>query len=348
MVRSGGKSQKTESGKRKAVVAVKKQPSRLRKTSPSFSDSDVQGVFGSLVRSKKPTKDLIMLVAVLVLVFGGMLYAQSAENSGRSVSKSAYEQPLPGGVLVQPRAAFTPQSMLTPVPVSIDAVAKKSVVPILMYHYVRDVNPRLDQLGWNLSISPANFERQLQYLSDRGYRSIHMRDWARGDIPKKAVIITFDDGYDDFYTVALPLLKRYGFTASVGIITDFIGKTNHMNAEQIRDVANSGVELIAHTVSHPDLLNVVPSEARRQVVESKRVLENLFGVDVAAFAYPIGHFNRAIVSFVKEAGYSAALTTAHGLAEWDVDDPYVLPRIRVDNRDGYDGFVKKIEELAGS
>lgn len=320
----------------------------LRTALPPFPASAAPGVLGNLVRGKKPTKDLLMLVSVLVLVFGGMLYAQSATDTARS-------RPLQGGVLVQPPTLSDSPSVSSrpavsqPVPVSgpvsTDAVSAKSAVPILMYHYVRDYSPRFDQLGWNLSIGPADFERQLDYLSSHGYTGIHLSDWARGDIPKKAVIITFDDGYDDFYTTAWPLLKRYGFTASVGIITDFIGKTNHMGSEQIRDIADGGIELVAHTVSHPDLLNVVPSEARRQIVESKRALEDLFDVNVAAFAYPIGHFNKAIVGFVKEAGYTAALTTAHGLAEWSVDDPYILPRIRVDNRDGYDGFVKKFEEL---
>lgn len=235
--------------------------------------------------------------------------------------------------------------------VSEDVIETQTKVPILMYHYVRDVDINQDQIGWNLSVSPELFEQQLQYLDEQEYVTIHLSDLLDGTVPDNAVVLTFDDGLSDFYTEAMPLLQKYNMTASNSIISGMIGDGNHMTVEEIWDVIDSGIEITAHTVTHPNLVNLRKEDAIFEIEGSRDSLEDIFGVEINAFVYPSGKNNQTVVSLLEEAGYEIALTTAPGVADLENDKMLLLPRIRIDNRDGFAGFVKKMEgadaEVAG-
>ena len=225
-----------------------------------------------------------------------------------------------------------------------DVVEAQSKVPILMYHYVRDIDINYDQIGWNLSISPEDFEKQLQYLSDNNYQTIHLEDLLDGTVPEKSVVLTFDDGLSDFYTTALPLLQKYEMTASNSIITGMVGDGNHMTIQEIQECLDAGIEITAHTVTHPNLSALSEEDVRAQIEESRAYLESTFGIDLDAFVYPSGKYNDDVVALLNEAGFEVAATTQFGVADLESDNMLTLPRIRIDNRDGYEGFVKKIEE----
>ena len=218
-------------------------------------------------------------------------------------------------------------------------------VPIIMYHYVREVNQNADPLGWNLSINPADFEKQLAWLEENGYRGVHLEDLIDGKVPEKAVVLTFDDGLEDFYTTALPILKKYGFTASNAVITGMIGTHEHMTGEQIRECIKAGVEITSHTIGHLDLAKQSEAEVRRQVTESRDFLEKEFGIEIMGFVYPSGKYNDAVVRILAEEGYKTAVTVEYGEADLASDNPLLLPRIRIDNRDGFEGFVGKMEAV---
>ncbi len=218
-------------------------------------------------------------------------------------------------------------------------------VPVVMYHYVRVVDKNADPLGWNLSINPEDFEKQLKYLHDNGYTTVHLNDLIDGTVPKKAIVLSFDDGLEDFYTTALPLLKKYGFTASNAIITDMIGSHEHMTEIQIKECIKEGIEITSHTLSHPDLSVSSAEEIARQLTESKDYLKQTFSVDINGFVYPSGKYSDAVVQILEEKGYKVALTTEYAEADLKNNNMLLLPRIRIDNRDGYDGFVWKLENL---
>lgn len=220
----------------------------------------------------------------------------------------------------------------------------ETTVPIIMYHYVREVDKNADPLGWNLSISPGEFEKQMKYLKDNGYASLHLEDLIDGKVPKKAIVLTFDDGLEDFYTTALPILQKYGFTASNGIITGMIGNHEHMTEIQIKKCIEAGIEITSHTVSHPDLAISSEEDIKQQITESRDYLETTFGIDIIGFVYPSGKYNDTVVRILEEEGYKIAVTAEYGEADLENDKMLLLPRIRIDNRDGYEGFVKKIRD----
>lgn len=218
-------------------------------------------------------------------------------------------------------------------------------VPIIMYHYVRNVDKNADPLGWNLSINPGDFEKQLAWLKEQGYRGVHLADLMDGKVPEKGVVLTFDDGLEDFYTTALPLLKKYGFTASNAVITGMIGANEHMNTEQIKGSIKAGVEITSHTIGHLDLAKQSEAEVRRQVRESRDFLEKTFGIGVTGFVYPSGKYNDAVVRILAEEGYKIAVTVEYGEADLVSANLLLLSRVRIDNRDGFEGFVKKMEAV---
>ncbi|MBI4975749.1 polysaccharide deacetylase family protein [Candidatus Peregrinibacteria bacterium] len=218
-------------------------------------------------------------------------------------------------------------------------------IPILMYHYVRDVNKTSDPLGWNLSISPADFEKQIKYLKDNGYTPVHLSTLNDGSVKGKSIVLSFDDGTEDFYTTAFPILKKYGFTASCAIIADSTARKNYMTAEQIKWLIGEGIEVLSHGYNHVNLDSVGSADLKKQTFGSKDFLEKTFGIHVDYFVYPAGKYNKNVIDSLKAAGYKMALTTNYGEANIGVSDNFELPRIRIDNRDGYNGFIKKLGNL---
>ncbi|HWQ14527.1 MAG TPA: polysaccharide deacetylase family protein [Roseiflexaceae bacterium] len=209
--------------------------------------------------------------------------------------------------------------------------------PILMYHYVRAVDHAADPLGWELSVTPALFEQHMAALAQAGYTGVQVdllarcmrgaggRDGAPA-CPARPVALTFDDGYEDAFTVVLPALRRHGFTATFYIVTGFVGQPGYMGWEQLAALRDAGMEIGSHTISHPDLTTLDAAELERQVAGSRAELEARLGVRVVSFCYPAGRYNAAVVEAVRAAGYENATTT-----RWDFDyaDALALPRRRV-------------------
>jgi peptidoglycan/xylan/chitin deacetylase (PgdA/CDA1 family) len=242
------------------------------------------------------------------------------------------------GAASQPLATLFP-TLLPPAEAAPDAAG--SVPPILMYHYIRTVDQASDPLGYNLSVAPELFEQQLGWLHDQGYTAVRMQAVARclrGEMPcpPKAVALTFDDGYEDAFTTALPALQRYGFTATFYIISGLVGQPGYMGWEQLAALRDAGMEIGAHTIDHLDLTSLDAAEASRQIAQSKADLEHSLGIEVASFCYPTGLYNAAIEEQVRAAGYLSATTT-----RWDGDysDLLALPRRRIAGGTAVEGFA---------
>ncbi|HEX9373545.1 MAG TPA: polysaccharide deacetylase family protein [Roseiflexaceae bacterium] len=214
-------------------------------------------------------------------------------------------------------------------------------VPILMYHYIRSVDEASDPLGYNLSVTPEDFERQMAWLRDQGYAGVRMDTLARcmrGEAlcPAKPIALTFDDGYEDAFTTALPALQRYGMRATFYIISGSVGQPGYMTWEQLAAMCDAGMEIGAHTVTHADLTTLDAAMASYEIAQSKADLEQHLGIGVASFCYPTGLYNWSIEEQVRAAGYVSATTT-----RWDGDysDMLALPRRRVAGGTSIDGFV---------
>ncbi|MBI2263309.1 polysaccharide deacetylase family protein [Candidatus Berkelbacteria bacterium] len=202
--------------------------------------------------------------------------------------------------------------------------------PILMYHYIRDYQNLDDKIGVNLSVSPANLEKQLQELQKENYQTINFIALKNPEsLPAKPIILTFDDGYRDAYATAFPLLKKYGFKATFYVVSGFVGRNDYLTKEEILKMAGAGMNIGSHTISHPDLTKLTPEKARKEILESKARTKE-WGIEALDFAYPAGKYNEEVTKMVKEAGYQSAVTTQPGTAK-DTNDFFQLPRVRMEN-----------------
>jgi peptidoglycan/xylan/chitin deacetylase (PgdA/CDA1 family) len=232
-----------------------------------------------------------------------------------------------------------PPDVLAPGPAALN-------VPILTYHYIR-VNPdRYDRMGFALSVTPADFAAQMDWLARNGYHPITTEDLyaflqgARG-LPSKPVILTFDDGYTDFFTTALPVLISHDFRAEAYVVSGFVGQPGYMTAAQVREADRSGIEIGSHTVSHANLATASFGAVRAQIAESKAFLEQLIGHPVVSFCYPSGKFNSAVASQVAAAGYHDATTTYFGYRH-ALGDRYIWTRLRVSGGEPLDQFAAAV------
>ncbi len=236
-----------------------------------------------------------------------------------------------------------PADVLAPGPVWIN-------VPILTYHYIR-INPdRFDRMGFALSVTPADFAAQMDWLKDSGYHPITAGDLhaylrgARG-LPSKPVILTFDDGYADFYTTALPILRAHDFRATAYVVSGFVGRPNYMTAAQVLEADRSGIEIGSHTVNHPNLTNLSSVSVRSQLIDSKRFLEQLLGHPVTSFCYPSGKVNSMVAWHVANVGYDSATTTVFGFRH-TLADRYIWTRLRISGGESRDQFAAAVSRAS--
>ena len=207
-------------------------------------------------------------------------------------------------------------------------------VPILEYHYIR-VNPDpSDRLGYNLSVTPSDFERQMDWLAANGYHPVTLEQVRayfeqNRPLPDKPVVLSFDDGYLDFYTVAWPVLQAHHFKAVAYIVPGFLNRPAYMNPEQVQQLDRSGsVEIGSHTMTHANVAAETASELAFQVGQSKSALETLLGHPVVDFCYPSGGFSDSAIAALKSYGYDSATTELPGTAH-SLSDRFTWTRERV-------------------
>jgi len=229
-------------------------------------------------------------------------------------------------------------------------------VPILMYHHVNSAPPPADVYEAALTTSDADFSRQLAHLRCAGYGAVTLAQLFDGmyngaPLPARPVVLTFDDGYADAFTNAFPLLRWHGVVGSFSIVTGYVDIPPYLTWAQIGEMANAGMEIIAHSVTHEDLNRSPDDIVRYQVAESKRVLEEHLGRPVNYFTYPSGEpfyrgsqaRQRRVVDILRESGYQGALAIKNSPLQ-DPANPFALSRIRVMN--GVD-IGKFAENLGG-
>lgn len=221
-------------------------------------------------------------------------------------------------------------------------------LPILIYHYVEYVRDPGDTIRISLNIQPHILDAQIKTLETNGYTFITPKDipgLERGFVSvENPIILSFDDGYRDFYTDVFPILKKYQAKAIVYPVTGFLDKPNNMDWWQIEEIYQSGlVEIGAHSISHPSLGAMSKESARREIEISKSEIEKHLEIPVYSFAYPNGSFNQETTDLVKNAGYTSAVTTIEG-TNTDLKDKYLLKRIHPGARIGPD-LITHVENL---
>ena len=196
------------------------------------------------------------------------------------------------------------------------AVPKEKSVPILVYHSIAPAPLAGHESGTqkHYRIDPAVFESELKYLKDNGYTTIsffkYSEHFASGmAIPDKSVVLTFDDGWQTQYDNALPILKKYGDTATFFIYTKVINPKHRtfMSWPEVLELDKAGMEVASHSISHPMLTKIIDIEKlRTEIAGSKKILEDKLGKKVNTFAYPFYMYNSKVSLEIKKAGYISA------------------------------------------
>jgi len=229
-------------------------------------------------------------------------------------------------------------------------------IPVLMYH---KVNPDRHAGGLGLRVKPKDFDWEMHYLRENGFHTVSLGDvldhYQKGKkLPNKPIVITFDDGYQDNYIYAYPILKKYNFTATVFVVAGTIGKSNIFDSktksqpvnkmltwQEIKALDAAGFTIGSHTVDHPILTDIPMDQVKLELIDSKKILEQGLGKKIDYFCYPHGRYNNEIAKLVQESGYRAATTTRQGLVTAEAN-PYLLNRIRVTGHYSHRKFVSQL------
>jgi peptidoglycan/xylan/chitin deacetylase (PgdA/CDA1 family) len=221
------------------------------------------------------------------------------------------------------------------------------VPPVLMYH---SISSSTEPDPHRIRVHPDRLDRHLRLLRRLGLRGVSQTELVRAVDRGEAaglVGLTFDDGFADFLTTAVPILERHGMTGTVYVVAGHMGGTNSwdtgpqfpiMDADQVRAVAAAGHEVGSHTLTHARLVGAHPAVLGAEVGDSRRVLEDVVQAEVPGFCYPYGAYDVAATEAVRAAGYDNACVTG----DYDPGDRVTLPRCYVSPHDGRARIVARL------
>jgi peptidoglycan/xylan/chitin deacetylase (PgdA/CDA1 family) len=219
------------------------------------------------------------------------------------------------------------------------------IIPILLYHSIAErASPKFEP--W--TVTPGDFQAQMQYLSDRGYTALtvsELTNYILGNsqpIPSQPVVITFDDGFANFYSQALPTLAQFGYNATIYIATAYVMGTSRwldpegsgdipmLTWDQISALADQNVEVGAHSHTHPQLDTLPSTQADQEIRISKSLLEDHLRRQIQSFAYPHGYHNPQVRRLIQAAGFTSACAVKHAMSSPE-DDRFAFSRVIIDH-----------------
>jgi peptidoglycan/xylan/chitin deacetylase (PgdA/CDA1 family) len=213
-----------------------------------------------------------------------------------------------------------------------------TAVPILMYHSIGDPGP-----AHTPAVDPETFARQIDFLKRNGFKVISLEEFISASdsaklLPYKCVVITFDDGYENNYHAAYPVLRDAGYPATLFVPADFIGRPGYITAVQANEMSTNYISIGAHGKNHEYLPALIPEKLHREIRGAKKQIETSIGRPVRLFCYPLGGFTAQTKKWVKSAGYIGACTTNRSPSFLN-KDIYALNRIKMTGRDAGDALL---------
>ncbi len=221
--------------------------------------------------------------------------------------------------------------------------------PILMYHAISDVPPGAAYS--ELYVTPDDFAAEMAWLRSEGFEAVTLDDlygaWhGKGNLPPKPIVISFDDGLQSQFTEALPIMRDMGWPGVLNLKIESLDQ-RELTYAMVQRMIDAGWEIDSHTINHVDVTQLDAPALEHELADSRRILQERFGVAVDFFCFPSGRFDRAAIAAVRDAGYVGATTTLPGLAT-PSSNPFKLDRIRVELADGVPGLSAKLSQLAAS
>jgi Ca2+-binding RTX toxin-like protein len=226
------------------------------------------------------------------------------------------------------------------------APTHRAGVPILMYHVI--MAPTASTPLAHLYVAPAVFAAQMAWLAGHGYHVVTPQEvwdyWHGAPLPPRPIVVSFDDGFTNHYTRAMPILAAHGWAGTLNLaISHFNQNGWGLTTTMVQRMINHGWEVDSHTMSHPTLPGLSTSALDYQIGDSRSLLRRTFHVPVNFFCYPAGLYDASVIAAVERAGYLGATSTENGLARWD--DRWTLDRVRVSNGDGVAGLAAHLRAL---
>lgn len=269
---------------------------------------------------------------VLLLVVGGLVAGVVALALGERSSVVADE-----AKRARPPAQLPAEEQESPA-----IVARARPVPILMYHVI--AAPPADAPYPELFVSPGAFAAEMRYLAKHGYHVVTLQQvydfWHRGgSLPRLPIVVSFDDGFRNWYTAAYPIMRRHGWAGTMNVAVSHLNGID-MSARWLRRLVAAGWEVDSHSLTHPDLTQLDGEALTREVAGSRAKLRRLVHAPVNFFCYPSGRYDNEVIAAVRAAGYFGATTTRPGLAK--PRDRFTLARIRIARSDGVAGLANKL------
>jgi peptidoglycan/xylan/chitin deacetylase (PgdA/CDA1 family) len=202
----------------------------------------------------------------------------------------------------------------------------------------------------SLFVPQGEFAAQVSWLQSRGYKPVTLdrvfAAWHGGPaLPKKPIVLTFDDGSASIPRNALPVLRNLRWPGVLNLKLGNVRPRGGITATQVERLIRAGWEVDSHTISHQDLTTLSAAALEHEVADSRWMLQRRFRVPARFFCYPAGRYDARVIAAVRAAGYLGATTTRHGLAQSSA--PFELARIRVDGGDGASGLRRKLVALGG-
>jgi peptidoglycan/xylan/chitin deacetylase (PgdA/CDA1 family) len=232
-------------------------------------------------------------------------------------------------------------------------------IPILMYHHILDKSKIPKEYQNDLYVDIFNFEKQMEYINKSNFTTLNFDELelildGKVDFPKKPIIITFDDGYEETLNNVLCILRKYKIKIVVSLVTDFIGKSNKwdfenkqipayriINEEQILKLVNEGVSFVSHSTTHPHFNKIGYNELKNELENSKGYLEDLLKKRINAVIYPYGEYNEDVKKIAKLAGYKFGCAV-NSRKRYVLEDLYEIRRVYVKGSDSLFDFKRKI------
>lgn len=279
----------------------------------------------------------ICLILLILFIFSGCSYKKqhnSAAHDAKKVNEKSDIAIKQTAIADIPKDTPDKQIMKNP-------IYNDSSIPVLMYHSI------MYEKDNELRIPKETFREQMKYLKDNGYTTLtldELYDFLHNNkpVPKKSVVVTFDDGYADNYTNAYPVLKEFGQKATIFMITSVVDKdSSYLTSSQLRELDANGIDIEGHTVNHDELIKLSYDMQLKTLKDSKGFLESCLNKRVKYMAYPFGKYNDSTIKAADEAGYQMVFTTVGGWANKD-NGIMKLNRVYISSKASMSDFIYRL------
>ncbi|MFB7303301.1 polysaccharide deacetylase family protein [Heyndrickxia sporothermodurans] len=265
---------------------------------------------------------MLFVFMLLIVVLSGCTMKAEAEKPKRVDKPTPVTSEKPEVEEMEIPETINSQEIDTSTWIDVDAPAR---IPILMYHSISSGN--------SLRVPREEFREHMKWLHDNGYYTLTPEEayivLTENKKPsEKTVFITFDDGYEDNYIDAYPILKEYGLKATIFMIGKYIDKKNHLTEAQLKEMNQNGISIESHTFNHLELPRLTESQQLDDLTRSKQLFDQLLEQETSIICYPVGRYNEVTKKYAEQSGYKMGVTTEPGAASSE-QGMYTLHRIRI-------------------